>query len=73
MNFTNAAYDQADELAEKERQCGIEAASKELSGSGFTHCIDCGAEIDRRRRAALPSAKRCFPCQQAYELDQVMM
>lgn len=70
MNFSNAAYDRADELAEKERQIGIEAASKALSGVGFLDCIDCGEEIEPKRRAALPSAKRCTSCQTTYELEQ---
>ena len=70
MNSSNAAFDRADELAERERESGIEAASKALSGDGFTHCIECGRPIDPRRRAALPSAKRCTDCQTVYELEQ---
>lgn len=70
MNFSNAAYDRADELAEGERESGINAASRALCGHGFTHCIECGEPIDGRRREALPSAKRCVECQTAIELEQ---
>lgn len=70
MQFSNAAYERADELAEKERRTGIEAASKALSGPGFIDCIDCGEQISAERRRALPSAKRCTACQMAYELEQ---
>ena len=69
----NADLDQAEVLARRERESGIRAASAAISGGGFTHCIDCGIPIDPARRHALPSVKRCFDCQQTYELDQVMM
>lgn len=72
MNLSNAALDRAEELAGKERQSGIRAAALALAGDGFSHCIDCGDEIDPKRRAALPSAKRCTPCQTAYELEQAV-
>lgn len=70
MNFSNAAYELADQRADEERQSGIRAATVALGGGGHTHCIECGKPIDGRRRAALPSAKRCFECQSAYELEQ---
>lgn len=73
MNSSNAAFDQAEQLAEAEREAGIVSARAALSGGGFTHCVNCGVAIPLSRRKALPSAKRCFECQQAYELDQVMM
>lgn len=70
MNFSNAAYDLANEIADRERESGILAAARALSGDGFTHCIGCGEPIDARRRAAFPGAKRCYECQSAYELEQ---
>lgn len=73
MYVSNAALDRAEELAEGERQTGINAASRAISEVGFVDCIDCGREIHPKRRAALPSAKRCVDCQTAYELEQVTM
>ncbi len=70
---SNRALDLANSLAERERDAGIEAASKALQCNGITHCIDCQKPIPPRRREAIPSAKRCFLCQQTYELDQVVM
>lgn len=72
MQFSNAAYDLAEQLAEQERDAGIRAAARALSGDGFTHCIDCGEPIDARRRAAVPGVKRCFLCQQAHEMEQAI-
>lgn len=70
MNFSNAAFDQANELAERERENGILAAARAMAGGGFTHCIECGEEISAQRRAAYRGAKRCVECQTAYELEQ---
>lgn len=68
----NVDFDRADMLAARERESGIRAANAAVSGGGFSHCIDCGLPIDPARRRALSSVKRCFECQQTYELDQVM-
>lgn len=38
-----------------------------LAGDGEDECIDCGAAIDARRKAVLPSAERCVGCQSAHE------
>lgn len=70
MNFSNAAYDLADQRAEQEREAGINAAKRAVSGDGFTDCIECGEPIPPHRRAAFPAAKRCFECQSAYELER---
>jgi phage/conjugal plasmid C-4 type zinc finger TraR family protein len=70
MPPSNADFDRAEELAEGERQSGIKAASKALLGVGLIDCIGCGHEIDPKRRAAAPWAKRCAECQTTYELEQ---
>lgn len=33
------------------------------------HCMRCGGGIDFQRLLVLPSAARCWPCQEAVELD----
>lgn len=70
MFTSNAALDRADELAEQERQSGINAASKALSGPGLTHCVECGGQIGAARLEAIPSARRCVGCQTAHEDEQ---
>ena len=70
MKTSNAAFDQADELAENERQSGIKAASKALSKAGTLDCIVCGEPIGRVRKAVLPSATRCVTCQETYEKER---
>lgn len=69
MNFSNAAYDLADQRAEQEREAAVLAARLALGGDGSSHCIECGDPIESARRAAYPSARRCVACQSAHELE----
>jgi phage/conjugal plasmid C-4 type zinc finger TraR family protein len=71
MYVSNATLDRAEELAAEERQSGIRAASRALSGTGSIECIGCGNPIGAKRRAAIPSATRCHECQTDYEREQV--
>jgi phage/conjugal plasmid C-4 type zinc finger TraR family protein len=32
-------------------------------GEGITHCEDCGEEIPKARREAVPGVRRCVACQ----------
>lgn len=45
----------------------VEAALARLREGTFGVCIDCGAEIDRERLEAYPTARRCLACQNAKE------
>ncbi|WCA60277.1 TraR/DksA C4-type zinc finger protein [Agrobacterium tumefaciens] len=68
MNFgSNSALDLAAERTEQEREAGIAAASRSLRGPGTTECEDCGIDMDRPRRIAMPSATRCVRCQTRFE------
>lgn len=68
MNFGgNAAFDLAAERTEQERETKIAAASAALRGPGTMECEDCGNDIARERRVALPSATRCIACQTRHE------
>lgn len=49
------------------REAAIRAARTAAGGEGRADCEDCGAAIDRMRRAALPSARRCMRCQEIAE------
>ena len=47
------------------------ARSRLPTGTGLTHCEDCGAEIPAARREAIPGVRRCTGCQSlADKLDQ---
>jgi phage/conjugal plasmid C-4 type zinc finger TraR family protein len=70
MKTSNAALDRADELAEAERESGIKSARRALSRKGPPDCIECGKPIGERRRKVLPSATRCYLCQEAHEEEQ---
>jgi phage/conjugal plasmid C-4 type zinc finger TraR family protein len=41
----------------------LTARARLPGGEGATHCIECGDEIPPARRAALPGARTCVPCQ----------
>lgn len=72
MNFgSNAAFDLAAERCEQEREVKIAEASRALRGPGTTHCEDCGNDIARERRIALPSATRCIICQTLVERSRI--
>jgi phage/conjugal plasmid C-4 type zinc finger TraR family protein len=43
--------------------------SKLPTGESLQYCLECGAEIPKARRDALPGVKTCIPCQT--ELDKV--
>jgi phage/conjugal plasmid C-4 type zinc finger TraR family protein len=58
----NAAFDLADELAERERLAGIARASAAVKGMSGRFVCDCGSEIPPARRAAYPNAKDCIDC-----------
>ncbi|MGH6986847.1 MAG: DksA/TraR family C4-type zinc finger protein [Caulobacteraceae bacterium] len=43
---------------------GVLAARARLpAGEGASHCVECGGEIPKARRRALPGATRCISCQ----------
>lgn len=50
--------------ASEERAAAIRAS---LQGEGQDECDDCGCEIPGARRAAMPNAVRCAPCQEVFE------
>ncbi|TBZ98254.1 TraR/DksA family transcriptional regulator [Rhizobium leguminosarum bv. viciae] len=60
-------YDQAEELAAKERQAGIRRLQAALERDGSCDCQDCDHQIEPARREAMPSAIRCIACQTRFE------
>lgn len=60
--------DRASELEEARVLKSLGAITREITDfSASIDCIDCGDEIDEDRRRCMPSAKRCFLCQNLYE------
>lgn len=62
--------DWAQEMELRERAASI-AEKQELalrSGPGYSHCKDCGEEIEKERRA-IKGVKRCIFCQERYERE----
>lgn len=45
------------------------ARSQLPQGPGLSHCAECGAEIPPARREAVPSARLCISCQDAFDRD----
>nr|WP_314074610.1 TraR/DksA C4-type zinc finger protein [uncultured Roseococcus sp.] len=64
------AMDAIVELLEERRALDI-AAARTPRRLGSLTCEDCDALIPEARRAAMPSAIRCVPCQEAMEAPRV--
>lgn len=66
--FSDRDIDWANDLAMRERDSGVRAASSALGEDGSKDCRDCGEAISAKRKAAIPSARRCSTCQTEREL-----
>ncbi|EQC0055598.1 TPA: TraR/DksA family transcriptional regulator [Klebsiella oxytoca] len=60
--------DQANELAERQREAAIAKCRINHHAVSATHCCDCGEEIKQKRREAVPGCQRCADCQEEEEL-----
>jgi DnaK suppressor protein len=45
----------------------VDAALARFRDGGYGECVDCGVAIAPARLAAYPTARRCIPCQEAWE------
>ena len=45
------------------------AKSRLPQGPGLTHCAECGTEIPKARREAIPSVRLCIACQDTQDRD----
>lgn len=59
--------DQANELAELQREAAIAKYHIDHNAVSATHCVDCGEEIPERRREAAAGCQRCASCQEEAE------
>lgn len=57
----------AAEMVDRERDDEIARIQAGLAEEGEDFCIECDDPIEPARKAALPSAERCIPCQKQYE------
>lgn len=62
MNFSNAAYELADKLAERERAAGIASIQAALARPASRIVCDCGEQISEARRQAVPHTDKCIDC-----------
>lgn len=67
MQHSERAIETSSAFADAERDRQIQRAQAKLALEGEEYCAECGEEIPAGRRAALPSATRCLPCQTAFE------
>lgn len=59
--------DEGQRVAERIRQAEIARARRGIDGAGSKSCAVCGISISSARRRVLPSAWRCFKCQDTAE------
>ncbi|MNF08968.1 hypothetical protein D3C80_2095150 [compost metagenome] len=67
MRLGNFERELAEQRVEEEKEVAIANARKALSCIGRVDCDECGRPIREARRKAMPSATRCFACQEAHE------
>ena len=62
-----AVQDQIDASVED----AVERARRQLpKGESLSHCEECGSEIPKARRDAVPGVRLCVDCQQALDQKQ---
>jgi len=54
---------------EREKERALSKIKQLQQQSGIIDCIDCGIEIPKARKEAVPSAKRCIDCQSLKDLE----
>lgn len=66
--MSSEIIDQANELAELQREAAIAKCRINHHAVSATHCCDCGEEIPEQRREAVAGCQRCADCQEEDEL-----
>lgn len=59
--------DQANELAEREREFALAKIRTKPTAFSLTHCEDCDDPIPQQRREIAQGCTRCVDCQQIFE------
>lgn len=61
------AIEHAEAMVALENDVAIAEIRESLARPGSQYCMSCGDEIEPKRRAAMPSARRCADCQSRIE------
>lgn len=61
------AIEQAEAMVTAERDKAVADIRAKLAEPGAEDCETCGEEIPAERRAVMPSATRCAPCEERRE------
>lgn len=67
MDLGERAIERAQEFEQRQRDAAVARIQTSLTGLGEEFCLGCGERIEEARRIALPSARRCTPCQSDFE------
>ena len=65
--MTAAIIDQANDLAELQREAAFAKCRINHNAVSATHCVDCGDPIPARRRELVAGCQRCADCQEEFE------
>lgn len=60
-----------DQIEDTVKDAVLSARAAMPTGDGETHCEECGEEIPKGRRLALPGARTCVQCQSQRDAQQV--
>ncbi|WP_432769792.1 MAG: TraR/DksA family transcriptional regulator [Sphingopyxis sp.] len=63
----NRAVEHAEAMVDLERDTAIAGIRAQLAKPGAPDCGDCGEQISKERRVAMPSAQRCAICEDRRE------
>ncbi len=67
MDIGERGLERAEAFEQLSKEAAVRRIQGNLNGLGEEFCISCGERIEEARRMALPSAKRCTPCQSDFE------
>lgn len=67
MDIGERGLERAEAFEQLSKEAAIRSIQGKLNGLGEAFCISCGERIEEARRMALPSARRCTPCQADFE------
>lgn len=67
MDIGERGLERAEEFERLSKEAEVARIRSSLEGPGEELCRECGDPVEEDRRKALPSATRCFPCQNIIE------
>jgi len=67
LDLGECGLERAEAFERLEKEAAVRRIRNNLTGLGEEFCLGCGDRIEEARRVALPSARRCTPCQTDHE------